>query len=77
MLHDIIQLCPILCSLMDCRPPGFSVRENSQARILEWVSFSPLEYASNRGIELKSLAPPALAGKFFTTAPAGKSYAFK
>ena len=29
---------PTLCSPMDCSPPGFSVHEISQARILEWVS---------------------------------------
>ena len=28
----------------------------------------------NLGIEPASLAPPALAGRFFTTAPPGKSY---
>ena len=38
------------------------------------LSFPSLEY---QGIELVSLVPPALAGKFFTTASAGKSYAFK
>ena len=28
--------CPTLCDLVDCSPPGFSVRGISQARILEW-----------------------------------------
>ena len=32
------QLCPILCSPMDCSPPGSSVHGISQARILEWVA---------------------------------------
>ena len=31
------QSCPILCNLMDCGSPGFSVRGLLQARILEWV----------------------------------------
>ena len=31
------QLCSTLCDPMDCSPPGFSVHEILQARILEWV----------------------------------------
>ena len=34
----IIQSCPALCDPMDCNPPGFSVHEILQARILEWVA---------------------------------------
>ena len=34
------QSCPILCDLMDCSPPGSSVHEISQARLLEWVAIS-------------------------------------
>ena len=30
----------LFCDPMDCRPPGSSVHGLSQARILEWVSFS-------------------------------------
>ena len=30
--------CPILCDPMDCSPPGFSIHEILQARILEWVA---------------------------------------
>ena len=29
-----------LCDIMACSPPGFSVHEVSQARILEWVAIS-------------------------------------
>ena len=32
------QSCLTLCHLMDCSPPGFSVRGILQARILEWVA---------------------------------------
>ena len=32
--------CPTLCIPMDCSPPGSSVHEISQARILEWVAIS-------------------------------------
>ena len=34
------QLCPILCDLVDCSPPGSSVHGILQARILEWVAIS-------------------------------------
>ena len=34
------QLCSTLCNPMDYSLPGSSVQEISQARILEWVSFS-------------------------------------
>ena len=30
----------LFCDLMDCNPPGFSVHEISQARILEWITNS-------------------------------------
>ena len=33
-----LQSCPILCNAMDCSPPGSSVHEILQARILEWVA---------------------------------------
>ena len=39
-----LQSCPILCDPMDCSPPGFSVHEILQTRILEWVAM-----ASSRG----------------------------
>ena len=34
------QLCPPLCSPLDCSPPGSSGHGISQARILEWVAIS-------------------------------------
>ena len=38
-MHDkMLQLCPTLCNLMDCSPPGSSVPGILQARILEWVA---------------------------------------
>ena len=40
-------LCPTLSDPMDCGPPGSSVHEIFQARVLEWgaVAFSGLEEA--------------------------------
>ena len=39
----VTQLCPILCNPMYCSPPGSSVFEIFQARILEWVAHSLLQ----------------------------------
>ena len=38
MRAQLLQLCPTLCDLMDCSPPGFSVHGISLASILEWVA---------------------------------------
>ena len=35
-----LQLCPTLCDPIDSSPPGSSVPEILQARILEWVAIS-------------------------------------
>ena len=35
-----LQLCPALCSFMNCSPPGSSVHGIPQARILKWVAMS-------------------------------------
>ena len=37
---SVTQLCPTLCNPVDCNPPGSSVHELFQARILEWVAIS-------------------------------------
>ena len=58
----------MLCDVMDCGPPGFSVQWTSQARMLEWVAISFFRDLSNPGIEPVS----ALAGRFFTTELPGK-----
>ena len=36
----VAQSCPALCDPVDCSPPGSSVHEIVQARILEWVAIS-------------------------------------
>ena len=59
---------------MDHSPPGSSVHGISQARIMEWMPFPPSGYFLNPGIESVSLASPALAGRFFTTATLGKPF---
>ena len=37
---SVTQSCPSLCNPVDCSPPGSSVHEILQARILEWVAIS-------------------------------------
>ena len=34
----LLQLCPTLCNIMDCSPPGSSAMGILQTRILEWVA---------------------------------------
>ena len=54
---------------MDYSPPGSSVHDISQARILEWLSFPSPEYLPHSGNKPLS---PALAGRFFDAKPPGK-----
>ena len=53
-LHSLVcvlvtQSCPTLCDPMECSPPGSSVQEILQARILEWlaISFSNVNFSSS------------------------------
>ena len=68
----VAQSCPTLCGLWDCSPPDTSVHGIFQARILEWVSVS-----FSRGSFQPRMEPtsPALAGRFFTPEPPGKTQA--
>ena len=66
-VYLITQLCLTLCNPMDCSPPGSSVHGTFQARTLEWLPFLSPGDPPNPGIELSSLASPALAGEFFTS----------
>ena len=53
-------------------PPGSSVHGIPQTRIMEWVAISFSRGSSGPGTKPSSLAPPTLAGGFFTTTPPGK-----
>ena len=66
------QSCLTLCDPMDCSPPGSSLHEIIQARILEWVPFPIPGDLPDPGIEPTCLASPALAGGFFTIVPPRK-----
>ena len=62
-----LQLCPTLCDLMNCSPPGSSVHGILQASILEWIAM-PLSRGSSQPRDWTlSQASPELAGGFFTT----------
>ena len=65
------QLCPILCDPMDYSSPGSFVLGISQARILQWVALSS---PSDRPYPRIKPSSPALAGRFFTTEPFGKTH---
>ena len=54
-------MCPV------SQPPGFSVHEILQARILELVPCPPPGDLPNLGMEPTSLTSPALADGFFST----------
>jgi len=59
---------------MACSPPVSSVHRILQARVLEWLPFSPPGDLPDPGIKLGSLVSPELAGRFFTTVPPGKPW---
>ena len=47
----VAQLCPTLCSPMDCSLPGSSVHGTLQARILEWIAITFAKDLPNPGNE--------------------------
>ena len=76
-LKEVTTMRRNLCTAtrpMDCSPPGSSVHEILQARILEWVAISLSWGISDPGIEPKSLMSPASAGVFFTISATWQPY---
>ena len=57
------------CDPTNCSPPGSSVSEIPQAKILVWVAISFSRGSSDPSIKPMFLA---LEGEFFTTEPSGK-----
>ena len=53
-------------------PPGSSVHETFDTRILEWWSLPTLGALPDLEIEPPSLASPVLASRFFTTSATWK-----
>ena len=66
----VVPSCPTLCDRMDCSPPGSSVHEILQARILEWVAV-PSSKGSCQPRDWTQVS--CTAGRFFTKPP-GKPY---
>ena len=60
----VAQSCLTLCDPRDCSPPGSSVHEISQARILEWVAI-PSSRGSSRLRDRTQVS--RIAGRFFTS----------
>ena len=56
----------------DCSPPGSSVHEIFQARILKQITISYSRGSSQPRNQTVLLMSLALAGRFFTTGPPGK-----
>ena len=60
---SVTQSCPTLCNPMDYSPPGSSVHEILQTRILEWVSI-PFSRGSSQHGDWNQVY--SIAGRFFT-----------
>ena len=68
----LAQSYPTLCDPMDCNHQAPLSIEFSGQEYWSGLPFPPPGDLPNSGIESVSLASPALAGRFFTTAPPGK-----
>ena len=63
------QSFPTVSDPMDCSPPDSSVHGISRQEYWHGLPFPPLGDLFDSAIEFTSLAPPALADRFFTTVP--------
>ena len=59
----VAQSYPTLCNPMDCSPPGSSVHDMFQAKILEWVAISFSRGSSQLRDRTRVFCT---AGRFFT-----------
>ena len=67
---EVTQPCLTVCDPMDCSPPGSSVHEIFQARVLEWaLPFPSPGDLPNPGIKPRS---PALQADALLSEPPGK-----
>ena len=62
-----LQPCLTLCDPMDFSPPGFSIHEILQARILEWTVMSSSRGSSQLRNQTFISTAPKLASRFFIT----------
>ena len=68
-MFNYFSCVPTLCDPMDCSPPGSSVREILQARILEWVA-PPSSRVSSQPRDWTCIS--CITGGFFTAESPGK-----
>ena len=73
----VCSVCPTLWDPMHCSPPGSSVHEISQARILEWVAISSSKWSSWRRYWTHISQSSALVGRFLITEPPRKLRSLK
>ena len=66
------QSCLVLCSPMDCSPPGSSVHGIFPARILQWGAISSSKGTSQPRDQTCVTCVSYIAGRFFNTEPLGK-----
>ena len=73
----VYSVCPTLWDPMHCSPPGSSVHEISQTRILEWVAISSSKWSSwcRDGTHVSQSS--ALVGRFLITEPPRKLRSLK
>ena len=62
----VTQSCLTVCDPMDCSPPGSSVHESLQARILEWVAISFSRGSSRPRYQTRISCISCITGGFFT-----------
>ena len=68
-----LESCPTLFDPMDCSPPGSSLHEILQARILEQVAVSFFRGSSQPWDQTHISCVSCIAGRLFTAEPSGKS----
>ena len=60
---EVAQLFPTLCNSMDCSPPGSSIHEIFQVRVLDWVAIS---FSRGSSWPRDQTRVSGIAGRFFT-----------
>ena len=74
-VRSVAQLCPTLFDIVDCSPPGSSVRGILQARILEWFASSSSRGSSRPRDHTCVYSVSCTADGFFTSEPPEKPFA--
>ena len=67
LCYAMSQLCPVLCDLKDCSPPGSSAMGFPRQEYWSGLQCPPPGDFPNVEIKPTSLVSPVLAGRFFIT----------